>query len=99
MTPRAADAVVVATDEPGDIGAGVDLRKARLATATWSGSCSPTTTWSRTEPSTASAPASSSTPTRTAKGPEFEFVGGLFQGTDYVLAETDGWKRGKHGGR
>ncbi len=28
-------------------------------------------------------------------GPEFQFVGGLFQETDYALVHSDGWKQGK----
>jgi hypothetical protein len=29
-------------------------------------------------------------------GPEFAFLGGLFEGTDYALVRTNGWKVGKH---
>lgn len=29
---------------------------------------------------------------RTRNGPEFAFVGGFFEGTDYALARTDGWR-------
>jgi hypothetical protein len=33
---------------------------------------------------------------RTEKGPEFAFTGGLFDGTDYALVRTDGWKLAGH---
>lgn len=29
---------------------------------------------------------------RSERGPEFAFVGGLFEGSDYALVKTDGWK-------
>lgn len=29
---------------------------------------------------------------RSAKGPEFAFLGGTFEGADYALVRTDGWK-------
>jgi hypothetical protein len=30
-----------------------------------------------------------------AKGPEFAFTGGFFEGADYALIKTDGWKVGR----
>jgi hypothetical protein len=32
---------------------------------------------------------------RSEAGPEFAFLGGMFEGTDYALVRTDGWKIGK----
>lgn len=32
----------------------------------------------------------------TDAGPEFVFLGGLFEGTDYALVRTEGWKVGNH---
>lgn len=32
----------------------------------------------------------------TDAGPEFAFLGGLFEGTDYALVRTEGWKVGNH---
>lgn len=29
-------------------------------------------------------------------GPEFAFLGGMFEGTDYALVRTEGWKVGDH---
>ena len=32
---------------------------------------------------------------RSQKGPEFAFTGGFFEGADYALIKTDGWKVGR----
>ena len=95
--PAAPDSVVTVKDKPGDIDSGVDLRKARLVNREMvrvvlrhddlvphpeAGYGGGASIFFDTDPA--------------EKGPEYEFVGGLFQGTDYVLAETDGWKRGKN---
>jgi hypothetical protein len=32
---------------------------------------------------------------RTRKGPEFIFVAGLFEGTDYTLVRANGWRQGR----
>lgn len=87
-------APVVTEDEAGDIDAGVDLRKARLANRDMvrvvlkHDDLAPhpeygvgASIFFDTDPA--------------EKGPEFQFIGGLFQGTDYMLAEADGWKLGK----
>ena len=87
-------AAVVTEDQAGDIDAGVDLRKVRLANRDMvrvvlkHDDLVPhpeygvgASIFLDTDPA--------------QKGPEFQFIGGLFQGTDYMLAEADGWRLGK----
>lgn len=94
-TARAVAGPVVTTDAAGDVDSGVDLLKSRLGNGRM-------VRIALTHADLVPHPeygvgASIFLDTDPAKkGPEFEFVGGLFQGTDYVLAETDGWKRGKN---
>lgn len=91
-TARAVAGPVVTTDAAGDVDSGVDLLKARLGNGGM-------VRIALTHDDLVRHPeygvgASIFLDTDPAeKGPEFEFVGGFFEGTDYMLAETDGWKR------
>jgi hypothetical protein len=87
--PASADAIGV--EDPADLGHGVDLRS--VVVAHGAHAVRVTTTHTNLRPSfrTGSAGAVYLDTDESTRGPEYVFVGGYFDGTDYQLLHTDGF--------
>lgn len=92
-----ANAASIGVKDPRDTHHGSDLRSVELRHGDRNVVVVTSHTNLRRDPSTGSAGAVYLDTDRTNKGPEFVFVGGYFEGTDYQLLETEGFSRKKWG--
>ncbi len=93
----AAYADSIATLDPQDVGHGVDLRSVEVKHGARNVVVVTTHTNLRRAPSSGSAGTVYLDTHRDDRGPEYVFVGGFFEGTDYQLLHTDGFGRGSWG--
>jgi hypothetical protein len=92
-----ASAQTYAMDDPEDTYHGSDLREVRVRNGDRNLVVVTRHTDLRRDPSTGSAGAVYIDTDRSDKGPEFVFVGGYFEGTDYQLLHTEGFGHKKWG--
>lgn len=92
-----ANAASIGVKDPKDTNHGSDLRSVELKNGGRNVVVITTHTNLRRDPKTGSAGAVYLDTDRSDKGPEFVFVGGFYEGTDYRLLETDGFGHKKWG--
>lgn len=92
-----ANAASIAVKDPRDTAHGSDLRSVELRNGDRNIVVVTTHTNLRRDPSTGSAGAVYLDTNRSDRGPEFVFVGGYFEGTDYSLLHTEGFGRRQWG--